>query len=543
MLASNRQAVVESPDYYAALSAFLRSETGSIAELVAPRPQVTPSMVDVDADEDDSRIVQTQPHSSTVTAMAQAPVAAPTAPSKVAGNRAKRRSSYMMRVSSELVDQLTGLVGEELILRSRQERQLADHGFQIDELSRTVDRVSEQLRRLENETEAQILFRHETSTSFDEDFDPLELDRFSEIQRGLQDGILSASMVRFDSVEARIERLVQQVADELDKEVEVQIYGGQNDIERNMLEDLIPGFEHTIRNSLTHGIEAPEVREKAGKPRKGRIRIGVRREGAEIGFVIADDGRGANLDEIRQKARRLNMLDESRANDKNYLLQLLFEPGFSTQEQTTQLSGRGIGMDVLKDVVNARQGTIEIETEDNKGMATFIRMPFTMSITEALSVKIGQYRYAVPVVSVEGIARIPHDLYKSFELGQDTYYTYGQNRYKLENLIEFIDPYADRTISAQGIPALLVRIGSKRIAFEVEDIENRQEIIIKSVNAQFTSLPGIIGAAVLDSGQPVPVLEASALGRHFMSFQAKAGEIRDLIVPEVRRSGRCRYCQ
>lgn len=564
VLADNRQAVVESPEYYASMSDFLRDEIGNVSDLVAPRPPVTvtPSM--------DGDGVAT--HAEAPTSTATAPTATTRAPSKVtSGSRSQRRSSYMVRVSSDLIDSLTGLIGEELILRSRQERKLADHGFQIDELSRTVDRVSEQLRRLENETEAQILFRHDNTEEFDDNFDPLELDRFSEIQqlsrllaesmhdlqsirstltdyvdetrqilidqnniqRELQDGVLSASLVRFDSVEKRIGRLVEQVSEELGKEVEIQIYGGQNDIERNMLEELIPGFEHTIRNSLAHGIEMPNEREKAGKPRKGRIRIGVRREGAEIGFVISDDGRGVNLEAIRQKARRLNRLDESRADDKNYLLQLLFEAGFSTQEHATQISGRGIGMDVLKDVVNARQGTIEIETEDNKGMATFIRMPFAMSITEALSVKIGQYRYAVPVMSVEGIARIPYDLYKPFELGQETHYIYGQNRYKLESLIDFIDPYADKVISPQGIPALLVRIGSKRIAFEVEDIENRQEVIIKSVNPQFTSLPGIIGAAVLDSGQAVPVMEASTLGRHFLSFQSISGEIRELIEPEV----------
>ncbi|PID58755.1 MAG: hypothetical protein CR957_00095 [Gammaproteobacteria bacterium] len=545
-MADNHQTIVESPEYYEELNKFLREQTGKSLELPAPKRKPKKKKKKRDGDVPK----------------------APSAPTK----RDKKRSSYMLRVRSELIDDLTSLVGEDVIARSRIERHLSEHNFQLEELSRTVNRVSEQLRRLENETEAQILFRHDSEVEeADADFDPLELDRFSEIQqlsrllaesmhdlqsirgtlndfvddtrqilldqnniqRELQDGVLSASLVRFDSVAPRIERLVEQVAAELGKEVVVQIYGGHNDIERNMLEDLIAGFEHTIRNSLAHGIESPEERMRAGKPRKGRIRIAVRREGAEIGFMIADDGRGANLEAIRNKARRLNMLDESQANDKNYLLQLLFEPGFSTQEQATQISGRGIGMDVLRDVIDAHQGTIDVESEEGKGMATFIRMPFAMSITEALAIRIGRYDYAVPVMAIEGVARLSREIYEPFELGQETYYTYGQNRYKLESLIDFIDPYAEKISQPQGVPVLLIRVGSRRLALEVEDIFGRQEVIIKSVNPQFTTLPGIIGATILDNGQPVPVMEVTTLARHFLNFQEQGIDIRDIINPEV----------
>lgn len=555
-LAERRQRVYESPEYLQELSDFIEAETGKKPENMAREAK--------------SSIVTTT-----------AAVSKPSAAESVSLEKEQqKRRSYSLRIQSDLIDKLSGLVGEDTIARARIERSTNEHGFQLEELSRTIIRVGEQLRRLESETETQILFQHDTGSNAADDFDPLELDRFSEIQqlsrllaesmedlqsirgsltdyvyetkqilsdqsniqRELQDGILSASLVRFDSIQPRIEKMVNQLADELGKEVQVQIYGGQIDIERNMLEDLIPGFEHTIRNSLAHGLEAPEDREKLGKPRKGRIRIGVRREGAEIWFVIADDGRGANLDAIRDKARRVGILDEARAGDRDYLLQLLFAPGFTTAESTTQISGRGIGLDVLKDVVNARQGSIEVETEKNKGLATSIRMPFAMSITDALIVKVGQYTYAVPVMSIEGVARLSPDLYNAFELGQPTYYTYGQNRYKLESLIAFVDPNAERVLSPHGVPALLVRVGSRRIAFEVEEILNRQEVIIKTVNAQLTSLPGVIGAAIMDDGLPVAVLEAATLGRHFLSFRETGEEISDRIhtteLEEIRNKPR-----
>jgi|GEM_PF-6491979 len=543
---ASKQRIFEPISYYEALQAFLKAQTGKSLG---------------------------RSNDKLITSSAPAVANAQNNPQKI--TRTKDKPTSMLRVNSKLFETLSGLVNEDSIAKTRIERLLSDHYFHLEEFSQTISRVSEQLRQLESETEAQILFSNENSLSKaqDDDFDPLELDRFSEIQqlsrflaesmhdlesirgsllgfvdetkqlinnqtniqRELQDNILSASLVRFDSTYPRIKRLVHQLANELSKEVEVQIYGGHIEIERSMIEDLLPGFEHAIRNSLVHGIEPPKEREKAGKPTKGRIRIGARREGAEIWFVVADDGHGANLDSIRQKALSLDILEEEKAHDKSYLLGLLLQSNFSTQKDTTQLAGRGIGLNVLKEAVLSRQGNIELETEDGKGLAIFIRLPFTMSITEALAVKIGRYEYVIPMVSIKGIARIPREMYRSFLLGQKTYYSYGKNRYKLESLIDFIDPYADKNQGSDDVPALLVRIGNNRIAFDVDEIYNRQEIIIKPVNNTFTSIPGIVGAAILSDGTPVPVLEAYRLGRHFLQFQHSEKNIRDIISPMMKK--------
>ncbi|MPV85374.1 hybrid sensor histidine kinase/response regulator [Ostreibacterium oceani] len=528
--AESKRYIYASPHFLQRLSDFIEKETGKGLDIKAPTREI--AAVDL---ESRPTPAQTTKDKSTTT-----------------------KKPYNIRLQSDLIEKLSALAGEDAITRARIERSTTEHGFQLSELTQTIVRVSEQLRRLENETETQILFRHETDLLKEEEFDPLELDRFSEIQqlsrslsesiddlgniretlhnqlddvkqalreqgniqRELQDSILSATLARFDTLESRLARIVDQVANEQGKEVELQIYGGQVEIERNMLEDLLPGFEHTIRNSLAHGIELPQDREAVGKPRKGRIRIGVRREGAEVWFVIADDGCGANLSRIRNKAEKLGILDADKANDKNYLLQLLFEPGFSTAETTTQLSGRGIGLDVLREVVHARQGSIEIETEENKGMATSIRLPFTMSVTDALIVKIGEYTYATPIASIEGVARISIETYGKFANGEVVYHHYGQKRYRLESLLNYIDPNAEKVNSAFGVPVLLIRVGSERLALEVEEIYTRQEIIIKSVNIQLTTIPGVVGAAILDNGQPVAVVEMATLGRQFLQHLA-----------------------
>ncbi|MGY0398694.1 MAG: hybrid sensor histidine kinase/response regulator, partial [Ostreibacterium sp.] len=534
--ADANKTVYESPTYLEALDKFMQDQTGSPLEYTPLPPSP----------------ISDQTNTSSLSKLVDAE---------------NKHNTYTLRVKSDLIEKLSSLVGENSISRSRLERRNTEHGFQLKELSRTIMRVGEQLRRLENETEAQILFRHETETEGNEDFDPLELDRFSEIQqlsrllsesmddlqnlrstlgqfvdenrhqltkqahihRELRNGLLSVSLVRFDSIRPRFEKIVEQVARDMGKRVVVHLFGGEVEVERSILEDLIPGLEHTVRNSVAHSIEMPYERRLHGKPVQAQIKIGIRREGAEISFIIVDDGKGIDFVAIQNKAKRLGILDETRKNDTSYLLKLLFESGFSTAKETTHVSGRGIGLEVLKEAVKERQGVIEIETEENRGVATSIRLPFTMSVTDALSIQAGRYTYAVPIVSIEGITRIPKEIYESFSLGEETYYSYGQNRYRLESLVAFIDPFADKVLVSESASALLIRVDNYRLAFIVDHISNRQEIIIKSVNQTFTTLPGVIGATILDDGMPVPVLEITSLGRYFLRFQKSGQDILDLI--------------
>ncbi len=526
-LADNNKIIYESPTFIEKLSNFLEAETG--------KP------LDYNQIEKSEELIE-----SKITDYSK---------------KAHHKQNYTLRVKSEVMDKISSLVGEGIINRIRMDRGTAEHNYQLDELSRTITRFREQLRRLETQTEAQILFRHnpEVNTK-NNNFDPLELDRFSEIQqlsrqlaesmddlyslgrnlrasvdsarqalstqekiqRELQDTVVATSVVRFDSIYIRMDALIKQVAKDSQKAIQLEIQGGGIEIERNILEKLIPGFEHAIRNSIVHGIEKPKERRKKGKRAVGRIRLSAHRRGAEIWFTIADDGRGADLDAIRNKADMLGILDKKQVNDKSYLLRLLFKPGFSTANKVTQVFGRGVGLDVLKDVVRDSHGSIEVDTKAGKGMTICIRLPFTMSIADVLPVKIGRYMYAIPIISIEGVIRISEGTYEKFASGEFTHYYYGQYTYKLESLVDFLDPGIEKTLSPHGVPALLVKIGNKRIAFEVGEIGNRQEIIIKSVNKQFTALPGIIGATILDDGQPVPVMEVPTLGRYFFDHKGSS---------------------
>ncbi len=521
-LAGSNKVIYEAPDYIEKLNSFLEGETGKSLDY--------------------NRLEKSEEATE----------------KRVNGYTKKREQGYTLRIQSEVMDRISSLVGEGVIRRIRMERGSLEHSYQLDELSRVITRFREQLRRLETQTEAQILFRHNTDTdsngSRDSNFDPLELDRFSEIQqlsrqlaesmddlygigrnlrfsldiarqalisqekiqKELRDVIVTTSVVRFDSIYLRMNALIKQVSKESNKSVQLEIQGGNIEIERNILEKLIPGFEHAVRNSIAHGIESEEERKQKGKDPIGRIRLSAHRKGAEIWFTIADDGRGANIDAIRNKARKLGLLDEKQADDKNYLLQLLFKQGFSTANKVTQVFGRGVGLDVLKDVVRESHGSIEVDTKVDKGMTICIRLPFTMSIADVLPVRIGRYSYAIPIISIEGVIRISAATYEKYISGEFTHYYYGQYTYRLESLVNFLDPSFEKTLSPHGVPALLAKIGNRRIAFEVGEIGTRQEIIIKSVNRQFTALPGIIGATILDSGRPVPVMEIPTLGRYFL---------------------------
>ncbi|PID66392.1 MAG: hypothetical protein CR975_03090 [Gammaproteobacteria bacterium] len=535
-LANYRKIIYESPDYLQRLDTFLHDQTGK--SLDYSRVGKDDAQATDDGKEKKGVII--------------------------------KKKGYSVRLNSKLVDKMSSLVGEDIVTRTRLERKMSEHNYQLDELSRTVTRIREQLRQLGNKTEAQILFGHNVSSDSPETlhdgFDPLELDYFSEIQQlsrqlaesmddlysirgnlsdcvertrqsllyqtkihqALQDTILSTSVVRFDSIYARMDTLVKQVSKDLHKVAKLEIEGGEVGVERNVLETLIPAFEHAVRNAVAHGIETLQERKKIGKGIIGRVRLSAHRRGSEIWFAIADDGHGIDLATIKKKAKRLGMLDEKYANSKGYLLRLLFEPGFSTADNPTQIYGRGIGLDVLREVVRTRHGSIEVDTEPGQGLTIGMRLPFTVSVADVLPVRIGQYTYAIPIVSIEGIARIPHEVYQLFMHGEKTHYLYGQYTYKFESLVDFLDPYAKKVLSPRGgVPALLVKVGYKRIIFEVGEIGNSQEVLIKSVNRQFTALPGIIGATVLDDGHPVPVLEASTLGRYFLDYQQSGHTMED----------------
>src|ERR1700689_1246423 len=326
----------------------------------------------------------------------------------------------MARVSAELLDQMLNNAGEVSISRARLEQQLGSIEFNLGELSRTVTRLKEQLRKLEMETEAQILHRHENEAGHRQEFDPLELDRYSSIQQfsralaesasdvasiqglleslvaeaqnllqqqsrtvtELQNGLMRTRMVSVQRHVQRLARIVRQAAADTGKRAS----GG---LGRQGLERMLPPFEHMLRNAVVHGIELPAERIAAGKEDTGHIHLSLKREGAEVIVEVRDDGAGMNLAAIRAKGLQLGLIRADQTLSDEDVMQLVLEPGFSTATAVTHQAGRGVGMDVVAVEVKKLGGALHMESTPGRGTRLTIRLPFTLAISHALVVRTG----------------------------------------------------------------------------------------------------------------------------------------------------------
>ena len=462
-----------------------------------------------------------------------------------------------VRVDAQLLDEMIAMTGETAIMRSRMENVISEAEFSLNELTRVAARIAEQMRRLDSETEAQLLYRREQQGEDDTHFDPLEMDRFTEIQqlsrqiseaiddlknlqdtlsqdniilrnlstqqgiiqRGIQDHLLTTQLMRFDVHEARLRRLVKQTAKSVGKDVNFVLEGGDVEVERRLLEDILPALEHMIRNSLAHGIEKPEERLAAGKPETGTIKLVVSVHAAELSVDLIDDGQGLNYERIREKAEAKGLLDPERADDEAYLSTLILRSGFSTAESLSQLAGRGVGMDVVNEMVKQRRGQIGVYSLRGKGTQFTLSMPFSMSIAEVLLVEIAGQSFAAPMSSIAAISQVDRDsLQRSFD-GEIVYQHYNDQDYRQYILGAYFKPeqYAF-AVEEQSAPVLFINAGGEPVAFHVDRIQNRLEIIVKNVNRQVLNIPGISGATILGDGRVVPVLELLDLSRRIANL-------------------------
>jgi chemosensory pili system protein ChpA (sensor histidine kinase/response regulator) len=459
----------------------------------------------------------------------------------------------MARVDAELLDTLLNTAGEVSIARARLEQQMGSIDFNLAELGRTVTRLKEQLRKLEIETEAQILHRHEEEAgSHRSDFDPLELDRYSSIQQfsralaetandvqsiqglldtlaqdtqnllqqqartitELQNGLMRTRMVPFQRHVQRLARIVRQAAADTGKRAELVIEGAAGELDRQVLERMLPPFEHMLRNSVVHGIEKPDERVAAGKSDTGRIKLELHREGAEVMVRLTDDGAGMNLKAIRDKGHALGLIPAGQTLSDEDAMQLILEPGFSTAGTITQQAGRGVGMDVVATEIKRLGGALHMETHAGQGTSFTIRLPFTLAISHALVVRTGEEYYALPLPTVEGVLRLSKSEVAS-HLGRDqATFDYNGQKYRFQNLALFVglepSPLPEQDVT---IPVVLVRAGEHSTGLIADELVGSREIVVKSVGPQVSSIRGISGATILGDGRIVVILDIGALVR------------------------------
>ena len=539
----------------AALTARIRAGAGDVA---APAPPPAPGP----APGPDAAVPVSETTTETTTEVASEDITAPqaavstvtpaSAPSPLPPGRepvVAADRTEMARVSAELLDQLLNSAGEVSIARARLEQQLGAIEFNLGELSRTVTRLKEQLRKLEIETEAQILHRHEAEPGHRAEFDPLELDRYSSIQQfsralaestsdvgsiqgllenligeaqnllqqqsrtvtELQNGLMRTRMVSFQRHVQRLARIVRQAAADTAKSAELLVDGASGEFDRQVLERMLPPFEHMLRNAVVHGIEPPQIRRAAGKPETGHIRLSLKREGAEFIVEVADDGAGMDLAAIRAKGLALGLIRPEQDLSDDDVMQLVLEPGFSTASALTPQAGRGVGMDVVAVEIKKLGGALHMESTPGRGTRFTIRLPFTLAISHALVVRTADEYYALPLPTVEGVVRVTRDEIAAHLRSDSATFNYGGHKYRLQPLALYVgmepSPLPEHDVT---IPLVLVRAGEHSTGLVADELIGSREIVVKPVGPQISGIRGISGATILGDGRIVIILDIGA---------------------------------
>ncbi|HSC48506.1 MAG TPA: response regulator, partial [Gammaproteobacteria bacterium] len=490
-----------------------------------------------------------------------------------AERRAGSRIQYeLVRVRADLLEHALNYAGEVGIYRSRLEQQVTTINFNLGELEQTVVRLRDQLRKLEIETEAQIRSQYVQQEGVaNPDFDPLELDQFSTMQQlsralaesvgdlvsiqglltnqareaetlllqqsrvttELQDGLMRTRMVPFSRHAQRLRRVVRQTADEEHKQVELRFIGAEGEMDRQVLERVLAPLEHMLRNSVVHGIETAKVRKQRKKPETGTITIALHREGSEVVMEVMDDGAGLNIKAIRKKAEQLKLTTKDARLTERDIMAFILEPGFSTAEQVTQTAGRGVGMDVVASEIKLLNGSFRMDSTEGQGVKFTVRLPFTLSITQALMVTVAEQPYGVPLPAIEAIARIPRVQLEQLMAGENPIYTYGGRPYRLQHLSVLLGIGAPQfPEELHTIPLLLVRSGDASTALITEGMQGSREVVVKAVGPQVGSIRGLSGATILGDGSILLILDVTALARTVELAAAEQPVVEERAAPE-----------
>ncbi|WP_422441994.1 MULTISPECIES: Hpt domain-containing protein [unclassified Endozoicomonas] len=473
----------------------------------------------------------------------------------------------MIRVPAQLVESLINLSGESSIHRGRIEQQIQDMGNILEEMNSTIDRVKEQLRRLDTETQAQVISTFEEEYGSNPEFDPLEMDQYSELTQlsrslvesatdlqdlkediqeknrdaetlllqqsrtliELQEKLMQARMVSFSRLLPRLRKITRQLSTELDKPINLNVSNAEGEMDRTMLERTLAPLEHLLRNAIDHGIEASvKDRLTLGKPETGNLTLAIARDGADIVIELADDGRGINLRAVHAKALEKHLITPEDELTDQEIAQLILEPGFSTAESVTQISGRGVGLDVVNTEIRQMGGSIQIDSEPGKGTSFKLRLPFTLSVNRALMVQVADNLYALPMQSIDGITVVdPSVLIDCYQ--NNTPLHYGGIEHQLMFLGEILGDATPRIQSGQ-CPVVIIERGGKNLALHVDEIIGGTEIFAKSLGPQFAGLVGVNGATILGDGRvaiiidPVTLLRRHRIEQHSVELASQMDE-------------------
>lgn len=472
---------------------------------------------------------------------------------------APRDSGSVVRVSLVQLDELVRLVSELLVQRSTFEQYQNALVRQIGELSLALNRQKGVTTRLEKGIETRTLVGDaaftKTSPSGNSssvfspvtaDFDELELDRYSEFhllsralvettsdlgtifqeQRNIstdlegaldrigqlttetQDKLMRLRLVPLDTLASRLHRAVRVTARDRGKSAELWIEGQGVELDKGVIEEIAGSLLHLVRNAVDHGIEAPSLRRERGKSEKGTIKVGARYEGTEILIEVSDDGGGINLVAVRARAVELGLKSEQEAEAMapDDLYEMLLLPGFSTAASLSVVSGRGIGMDVVKAAVQKLKGNLTVTSRAGEGTCFQVRLPMTLAITRAILVRSRGQEFAIPLANVSRILRVERE--KIQTMGTSRVLELDGQACPLVELAEIFNLEEAPEEQLRKFPVLILSAGSRRLGLAVDRLAEAREIVVKNLGSLIRKIKGVAGATLLGDGRVVPILNS-----------------------------------
>lgn len=342
--------------------------------------------------------------------------------------------------------------------------------------------------------------------------------------RELQESVMHIRMLPLSFAFNRLPRLVHDMSQKLEKKVELVIHGEQTEIDKTVIDRLIDPLLHLVRNSLDHGIERPAERVAAGKPEMGRIELKAYQKGGNVVIEIGDDGRGLSHERILNKAVERGLIPASAEPTPEEIAEMIFVPGFSTAEAVSDVSGRGVGMDVVRNNIRSLGGTVEVSSQKGRGASFIVRLPLTLAILDGLSVQVGAHTYILPLVSIVESVRInPGQITRP--AGGDELYGLRNEYLPLLRLYELFHVEPRSTDLAQGL-LVIVEAEGKKAGLYVDDLLGQQQVVIKSLATHYRKVEGISAATILGDGTVAMILDVTGLIR-----LAHAGAGRAVIPP------------
>jgi two-component system chemotaxis sensor kinase CheA len=511
------------------LQAALSSQTGKSAQ--QPRPAAMASTAGAPAP-----VAPVLPAPKAVSAPeSQVPIAQAVqeAHEEEGGKKAQVQQGSILRVDSRRIDNLLNLVSETVINKATFNQISALFGELQSELQQSQGRFREGLKDLFDELPDQLSAIQsgksvkeikkevlEKYGSLYQSFDGFEADLKNDVAKfrstaqnlgritgELQEGVMKIRMVPISQIFSRFPRLVRDLSKTLNKKVNLVIEGEETELDKSVIEDLLDPLMHSVRNALDHGVESPEERVAAGKPEEGTVLLRASNEGNMIIIEIADDGKGIDVEAVRAKAVERGLIHPSKSLTEIEAFNLIFDAGFSTAKTVTNISGRGVGLDVVKRQIEKLNGSVSVTSQRGKGTKFTIKLPLTLAIIQGLLVRVGRETYSIPITSVIESHRIkPSDIrmidnYEVFNIRNDVVALLRLNRlFRIQT-----DEQREHCF------VVIVGTADKRVGLMVDSLIGEEDVVIKPLRDQFTVSPGIAGASILGDGSVCLIIDVSQL--------------------------------